>query len=323
MSPNIEFLKRRSVETGYRADILEKVIRLGKFADQISKHPFLGQALALKGGTALNLCSGVPKRLSVDLDYNYIAHAEREKMLVDRPVVEKALADIAARQGYQIQKSADAFAGRKTYLRYQSMMGPRDRIEVDINFIHRVPIDEIEKRSLWQPGSINQPIVNVVGQSELVLGKLNAFIERAAPRDAWDVIHLSEPSAAMLKTPEFRARFIALSAAFEQPLQTYTYARLRGLLSDQIVTEQLSPVLPENTIIKAEELAEKSWSQVESLMSLQSYEKEYIDAIQRGELRLDLLFHNNEKEIALLSQHPAILWKLENVRMHRLDHEIG
>jgi len=48
-----------------------------------------------------------------------------------------------------------------------------------------------------------------------VLGKLNAFIERAAPRDAWDVIHLSEPSAAMVKTPEFRARFIALSGAFE------------------------------------------------------------------------------------------------------------
>ena len=98
MSPNIEFLKRCSIETGYRADILEKVIRLGKFAAEIAKHPFLGQALALKGGTALNLCYGAPKRLSVDLDYNYIAHMEREKMLMDRPEVEKALADVAVRQ---------------------------------------------------------------------------------------------------------------------------------------------------------------------------------------------------------------------------------
>jgi len=81
--------------------------------------------------------------------------------------------------------------------------------------------------------------------------------------------------------------------------------------------------LPENTNIKAEDLAEKSWSQVGSLLSLQSHEKEYIDAIQRGELRLDLLFQNNEKEIALLSQHTSILWKVENVRMHRLDHEMG
>jgi len=39
--------------------------------------------------------------------------------------------------------------------------------------------------------------------------------------------------------------------------------------------------------------------------------------------RLNLLFHNNEKEIGLLGQHPAILWKLENVRMRRLDHEMS
>lgn len=323
MSPEIEFLKRYSVETGYRVVILEKVIRLGRFADEISKHPFLGHALALKGGTALNLCSGEPKRLSVDLDYNYIAQAEREKMLVDRPVVEKALADIAGRQGYQVQKSADAFAGPKTYLRYPSMMGPSDRIEIDVNFIHRVPIDAIERRSLWQPGSMDRPKVNVVSQSELMLGKLTAFIERAAPRDAWDIVHLPEPAAAILKTSEFRARFIAISAAFEQPLHTYTYARLRALLSDQFVAEQLAPVLPENTPTNAEDLAEKSWSRVESLLSLQSHEKAYIDAIQHGDLRLDLLFHNNEKDIEQLGKHPAILWKLENVRKHRLDHELG
>ena len=28
-------------------------------------------------------------------------------------------------------------------------------------------------------------------------------------------------------------------------------------------------------------------------------------------------------EIALLGKHPAILWKLDNVRRHHLDHEMG
>jgi hypothetical protein len=166
-------------------------------------------------------------------------------------------------------------------------------------------------------------MVNVVSQSELVLGKLNAFLERAAPRDAWDLIHLSEPAAAALKTSEFRTYFVALSAVLEQPLQTYTYARLRGLLRDQFVAEQLIPVLPENAIIKADELAEKSWSKVESLMSLRSHEKEYLDAIQRGELKLELLFANNAKATSLFRRHPAISWKLENVRLHLLDHEIN
>jgi predicted nucleotidyltransferase component of viral defense system len=84
MSPSLEFLERCSAETGYQASALEKVVRLGQLAADIARHPMLGEALALKGGTALNLCFGPPGRLSVDLDYNYIARVEREKMLAAR-----------------------------------------------------------------------------------------------------------------------------------------------------------------------------------------------------------------------------------------------
>ena len=33
---------------------------------------------------------GQPRRLSVDLDFNYVGHLEREIMLADRPQVEDA-----------------------------------------------------------------------------------------------------------------------------------------------------------------------------------------------------------------------------------------
>lgn len=33
-------------------------------------------------------------------------------------------ADLARRRGYRVQQSADAFAGRKLYLRYRSTLGP-------------------------------------------------------------------------------------------------------------------------------------------------------------------------------------------------------
>jgi len=61
---------------------LDKVIRLGEMAGDVARHPFTGRAMALKGGTELNLCFGEPKQLSVDLDDNYIGHADREVMLV-------------------------------------------------------------------------------------------------------------------------------------------------------------------------------------------------------------------------------------------------
>jgi hypothetical protein len=66
----------------------EKVIRLGEFAADLFHHPFLGNVLTLKGGTVLNLCFGPPKRLSVDLDFIYVGHPEREIMLKERPKIE-------------------------------------------------------------------------------------------------------------------------------------------------------------------------------------------------------------------------------------------
>jgi hypothetical protein len=44
---------------------LEKVVRLGEIAGDIARHPLLGEALTLKGGSALNLCYGPPRRLAV------------------------------------------------------------------------------------------------------------------------------------------------------------------------------------------------------------------------------------------------------------------
>lgn len=104
MSVSRAFLERCAADTGYRPGSLEKVVRLGSLAADIGRHPFLGVALVLKGGTALNLCFGEPTRLSVDLDFNYVAHLDRGKMLADRPQVEAALEDLSRRKGYRVQR---------------------------------------------------------------------------------------------------------------------------------------------------------------------------------------------------------------------------
>jgi hypothetical protein len=67
MSVSLEYLTSCSAKTGYQVVPLEKAVRLGELAGDMARHPFLGSVLALKGGTALNLCFGPPKRLSMVL----------------------------------------------------------------------------------------------------------------------------------------------------------------------------------------------------------------------------------------------------------------
>jgi hypothetical protein len=58
MPASLEYLERCSAQTGYQVVALEKVTRLGEIAGEIGRHPSLRDALALKGGTAINLCPG-------------------------------------------------------------------------------------------------------------------------------------------------------------------------------------------------------------------------------------------------------------------------
>lgn len=314
MSPSLEYLERCAADTGFQVASLEKVARLGEFAADVTRHAFLGSALALKGGTALNLCFGAPRRLSVDLDFNYVAHADREKMIEDRVRVETIISEIARRHGYRIQRSADAFAGRKLFLRYRSVLGPDDRIEIDLNYLFRVPIGETQRLSLWQPGDLDRPEVRVVSVIELVVGKLLAFLDRAAARDVWDAAHLPLPALEATRARSFRRWFVALSAVLPHPLPSYRRARLEGLITDRAVAEHLAPLLVRGVPPSARDLVERGWATVGPLLVLEADEAAYVMAIDNGELRPQLLFPDHADEAARIGTHPALLWKIEKVR---------
>ncbi|MEW5817292.1 MAG: nucleotidyl transferase AbiEii/AbiGii toxin family protein [Spirochaetota bacterium] len=313
MNVSLEYLQRCSAQTGYRVEPLEKVVRLGGMAADVARHPFLGSILALKGGTAFNLCFGPPKRLSVDLDYNYIGHLSRTAMLEARPAVEQAVVDLARRQGYRVQQSADAFAGRKYYLLYRSIVGPEERIEVDLNFLFRLPIAGIELRDLWQPGELDHPRVRVVSLEEILIGKFLALLGRGAGRDAWDIAYPPLSTSEILRSLRFRRWFIALSSILEHPLSTYTRERLDATMTDRDITERLSPMLAGPAPVR-NELIERAWYSISGCLSLDPNEEAFIAAVQQGELKPEMLFPDNPEEAGRLLTHPAILWKIQNVK---------
>jgi hypothetical protein len=147
-----DYLARLGGTTGFRSDTLEKVLRLGRVLDQVGRHPFLGERLALKGGTALNLFFGAQApRLSVDLDFNYVRPVERDEMLREKEEIERALGLVAEGDGYRLQWGASEHAGRKTYLGYRNALGTPDRIEVDVNYLYRVSLQPVLVQEGWTP----------------------------------------------------------------------------------------------------------------------------------------------------------------------------
>lgn len=130
-----ERLQQVANQTGYRAEIIEKVVLLINLLDAIAKDNYLKKRLVLKGGTALNLFYFDLPRLSVDADLNYIGAVNRDEMLIERPTVEAKLQAILQQLGMQIYRQPTVHAGGKMVWRYPSSMGQYGNLEVDLNFM--------------------------------------------------------------------------------------------------------------------------------------------------------------------------------------------
>jgi len=313
MKVSAAFLERSAGETGFQPAILEKVIRLGALAYEITRHPLLGNALLLKGGTALNLGFGPPGRLSVDLDFNYVGALDREVMLAERPGIEAALESLCDRLDFRVQRSADAFAGRSYYLGYPRTTGGTDRIEIDLNFLFRSPIGEPVIAELWQPGGLDHLPVRVVSLDELCIGKLLAMLDRTAPRDAWDVTQLPNIAGTTLNSSGFRERLIALSIVLTHPIDSYHRDRFAERLTARSISENLWPMLSGGQRPAADDLLQSAWEIVKPFLALSEEEAAFLRSAQRGEFRPDLL-GQTATIVVELANHPAIKWKLGHIR---------
>ncbi len=314
MPTSAETLRHLGRETGFPAETLEKVVRLGDLARDFTAQPLLERSLALKGGTAINLALAPPARLSVDLDFNFVGSLAREEMLAQRPEIEALVERIARGQGYQVQWSGPAHAARNARLGYLSVLGGMDAIKVDINYQHRQPLGDTTIRELWMPGEIRRPKVRLVPEREILAGKLVATLDRAHPRDLFDTGRLPEFAGEHLASTGFRRIFVGFCGMLPHSLTTYGRERL--VVSERAVERQLVPMLAPGHSATAESLGLGAWVVLEPLLALDDAEREYSDRIQTGDFRPELLFPDDADMRSRIAQHPALLWKVQNARAH-------
>ena len=236
-------------------------------------------------------------------------------MLEDRPLVERAVHQIARGRGYLVQQSRDEHAGRKYFLTYVSARGTRDHVEVDLNFLQRVPLRVPSTRMLWQPTGSDQPVANTVSLEEICAGKLCALLDRSMPRVLYDAARLPTLANEVLKSYSFRGIFVAMAAVMKHPMHAYGRDRLERVTGED-VRDQLHPMLSRSDRPEASELKDEAWRVVAPLLTLTESERQFTDLIQRGEFAPELLFPDEPEMVDRLRRHPALLWKAKNARDH-------
>jgi len=205
-----EKLAAEAEATGFRPDILEKVAHLLGLLDALRSHPFLKEKLVLKGGTALNLFVFDVPRLSVDIDLNYIGAEDLDGMLAERPKVEQAVQAVFTREGFTVRRMPEEHAGGKWSLRYENAPGRSGNLDVDINFMFRVPLWPVTTCDSQPIGVWRATEIPVLDLHELAAGKLAALLARKQARDLFDSHRLLQMDN--LDFPRLRIGFVVYGA---------------------------------------------------------------------------------------------------------------
>ncbi|MCX5753028.1 MAG: nucleotidyl transferase AbiEii/AbiGii toxin family protein [Candidatus Krumholzibacteria bacterium] len=304
--------------TGFRPDTFEKVVRILGLLGAFRSHPYLRDRLVLKGGTALNLfCLDTP-RLSVDIDLNYVGAVERARMIEERAPVDQAVRAVCAREDFEVRRAPDdEHAGGKWFLRYESALGQRGNLEIDINFMFRVQLWQASAMDSRPLGSYQARDICVQDIHELAAGKLAALMSRGTPRDLFDVREIFRFGG--FDHAGLRIAFIVYGAMNRKDW--------RSISPDDItidigaVQSQLIPLLPaavagdrEAAASLGAELREACRRALSVVFPFSESEANFLDAIlERGEIEPALLTPDKDLQ-SRIKAHPMLEWKARNVR---------
>jgi predicted nucleotidyltransferase component of viral defense system len=111
-------------------------------------------------------------------------------MLSDRPKIEQAAQAVFSREGFIDKRAPDDHAGGKWRLSYRSFTGQSSNLEVDLNFMFRLPLWDIRYADSHPLGNFQARNIAVLDLHELAAGKLAALLSRRQARDLFDCHHL-------------------------------------------------------------------------------------------------------------------------------------
>ncbi len=316
---NERLLKEKQI-SGYRQEIIEKVIWLMEILNAIADDSYLTTRLALKGGTALNLFHFDLPRLSVDADLNYIGAIDRSTMLEERPEVENRIKRLFERLGLTMLRNPREHAGGKMVWRYPSSLGNQGNIEVDINFMYRAPLLPVEQRDSITMAGRQVTNLQILDIHELAAGKLTALLERQTGRDFFDANELFKYTK--IDKSKLRIIFILYSAMCSKK-------DMLSLTSDDITVDhsdlknKLIPVMKNNFCEGFSSV--KEWTTAiinnarkgfENLLPYTPSEADFIRAVVNGIGVKPELFIDNESlvDFNLIKKHPALLWAKKRMK---------
>lgn len=215
------------------------------------------------------------------------------------------------------ERRATEHAGGKWQLRYASALGGGGNLQLDINFMLRVPLWPVVLRDSRRLGAFQAKQIPLLDINELSAAKLVALLARHVARDLFDAHQLLTKIA--LDDARLRLAFVVYGA---MNIEDWRKVSIDHIAFDtEELKQNLIPVLRQEVVTEIEQggdwakrLVEETKAGLHRLLPLNEAEKQFLDSLlEMAEIKPELLVENSEA-IGKINQQPMLHWKALNVR---------
>ncbi len=301
---------RQAEELGFVRDTYEKVCRLSDVLDFIAKDDLLSTSLALKGGTAINLTIFNLPRLSVDIDLDYSELVSRYQMLAKRKLISERIKKYMMGGGYEIsEKSKKYHALESLVFNYQNAAGTKDNLKIEINYMLRCHVLPTERRKFTLPWQNSENTILCVAPLEIFASKIVALINRAAPRDLFDLTMMIHENLFDKSKQELLRKCIVFYSAIgsENTPVSFSFDRFMEISQNKIKTDLL-PVLRNGKYFDVKKSQQECLCYLKGLLCPTKDELAFWEAFRDKRYCPELVF-SDQDIVTRIKQHPMALWK--------------
>lgn len=272
----------------------------------------LNEHLALRGGTAINLCYQQLPRLSVDIDLVAIKDGNKDNMLKHRQIIRERLSEQFKSDGYEVDTHFAEYALDRFELSFRNIFNTPDRLKVEINYVSsRVPIYEpilVKPKNLFEMDLEN---VRTLSASEVYGSKIETLFKRGAARDLFDIYMLAKSVNARIDFAELRKCAI-FSCCVEIPwdFRTSLAKNPADAIEESQVKQDLRPQLIQNSHFDLSDARKVVGGFCKDLFKLDHDEEEFLQKFFEDKRYLPALLFPDK---SYLVDHPGIIWRLQQL----------
>jgi predicted nucleotidyltransferase component of viral defense system len=289
--------------TGFNLDLLEKVYHLTRTLNKIQEHSILKENLILKGGTALNFIFFPISRLSIDLDFDYTGAISKEKMVKQRPDIEKEIKEISSQLDYTLRDRASSYIISRQSLQYKTIRNTKDHIKIEINYLDRIPLGDKKHKKFPSIFPDIKPFsITTYSLEELTAQKSIACLNRSEPRDLYDLYILSKQKISIEQIQAFATIYLCMSSNNNKP----DVAKIKDFDLEKI-QQEIQQFIRNSEKLDPNKIREEASIFLEKIVNFNKSQQRFIEVFYKEKKILRDLIDIDETK---LMQHPALLHKI-------------